>query len=559
MSSPQRPNDLSSSLFSNSILRPSILSGRLVVTEAAAKTSESEPSTSSAQPLVEDPQMTTTKAVQVAAKTTTTTSSSSNSSSGFIFGQNMSSRVINVNQGASKSIWQAVTSESQNTDCHEESVFTTLAKAMAKQKKENEPGTELLEESAVALVNKRNAEQLSLNSASGETDGKPHEIITGEENERTVLGLTCSAYVFNRDSKQWKTIGQSYLHLNDPTDVNTDACSRLIIRLQSTRKVVVNTRVWPGMPVAFVPENKAVRFGALALAEPGSEGGGGEDNKVGTIRTYMLRFGGSDTARQLYDALLKRRGLGGEQVEVGQKRTHLLEEQNVESSPVPVKVVINSSTPSQDQLSSESDKETSDSSNQSSEQQSEGADNAIATVATTAIKTTTTTSTTSTTNPPPPTDMPTELIPFSFHCERVILTNSYSNSKTKIEAASIDPPNSLMVNLVDFPRGGTSIIEVSSGSGESHLTTSINERLAFCRHGDSELQLFYPVPASDAESENGGSDDGEKEEAGEGRKICRIVLTSTSDAEKLYRSILMRVGRHFLRAVGLFKERKGRF
>lgn len=200
-----------------------------------------------------------------------------------------------------------------------------------------------------------------------------------------------------------------------------------------------------------------------------------------------------------------------------------------------------------DQSPSQSDKDTSDSSNQSSEQQLEEADNATA-AATTA------------TNPPPKSiaDRPTELIPFSFHCKCIILNSPYSSSRTEIKAASTDPPNSLMANLVDFPRGGTSIFEVSSGSGESHLTISINERLAFCRRGDCELQLFYTVFTDDAKSENRNRDSGDDDDEGtEGQ--CRIVLTSAADAEKLYRSILMRVGRHFLRAVGLYKEREGKF
>ncbi|KAM3182517.1 hypothetical protein ACTXT7_012218 [Hymenolepis weldensis] len=149
----------------------------------------------------------------------------------------------------------------------------------------------------------------------------------------------------------------------------------------------------------------------------------------------------------------------------------------------------------------------------------------------------------------------TEVTAFSFHCERVILTTTSlpSKNKTEIVATSTDPPNSLMVNLVDFPRGGTSIIEVSSGNGESQVTTSISERLAFCRNGEREFQLFYTVPPSS------DSDDGSSDVEEGSRSICQIILTSEGDAEKLYRSVLMRVGRHFLIASGLLKEREGEF
>ncbi|KAM3177802.1 hypothetical protein ACTXT7_003859 [Hymenolepis weldensis] len=331
--SPQKSDDPSSSLFSNSILRPSVLSGRLPVSDVGIKLPEPEPPTSSTKPLVEAPKFTLSQPVRTATE-------NDSSCGGFIFGQNMGSRVVNANQGASGSIWQSVASESQDDQKESVgSVFTTLAKAVAKQTKEKEPNTELLEESAVALVYKRNAEQLSLNSKN--SAGQPHEILTGEENERTILELTCSAYVFNRESKQWKAIGQSYLHLNDPTETIDNNSSRLIIRLQSTRRVVVNTRVWSGMPMAFVPESKAVRIGALALAE--TDGESEEGSKVGTVRTYMLRFGGLDSARELYDALMRRRGPVEQQqyeVDLGLKRGHC-----VEPNSLPVKVVVQSSPP----------------------------------------------------------------------------------------------------------------------------------------------------------------------------------------------------------------------
>lgn len=193
-------------------------------------------------------------------------------------------------------------------------MFTTLAKAVAKQSKQREE--ELLEDSAVALARKRNAAQISLPLS---TIGEQLEIITGEEDERTVLELTCNAYVFDRDSKQWKGIGQSYLHLNDTT-LTDRTTSRLIIRLQSTRRVVVNTRIWSDMPVAYVTENKAVRIGALTVASQG------QADTEGAIRTYMLRFTAADSARFLFEALQERR-LSAEKLDTFVKRPRLDESQ----------------------------------------------------------------------------------------------------------------------------------------------------------------------------------------------------------------------------------------
>nr|CDS33310.1 RAN binding protein 3 [Hymenolepis microstoma] len=527
--SPQKPDDSSSSIFANSILRPSILSVRLPVSDAGIKLPEPEPSITSAKSLVEVPKFTPSQHTQSSTET-------SGGCEGFIFGKNMGSRVVNANQGASGSIWQSLASESQDNDQKESvgSVFTTLAKAVAKQSKEKEPNTELLEESAVALVNKRNAEQLSLTSENN--GGQPHEILTGEENEHTVLELTCSAYVFNRESKQWKAIGQSYLHLNDPSEWDDNNSSRLIIRLQSTRRVVVNTRVWSEMPLAFVPESKAVRIGALALAE--ADGESGEVSKVGTVRTYMLRFGGLDTARELYDALISRRGsveLQEHEVDLGQKRVYPMQ-----SNPVPVKVVVQYTPPhSQDAsyaLESDNDDPESDNESRQSETSTGKEADHNSTVSTSTNKTSAKNS--------------SEVTAFRFHCERVILTSTSlpCDKKVEIVATSSDPPNSLIVNLVDFPMGGTSIIEVTSGNGELQVTTSVNERLAFCRNGEREFQLFYTAPqSSDVDDSSSDAEEGN-------RKVCQIVLTSEGDAAKLYRSVLMRVGRHFLTATGLLKE-----
>ncbi len=199
------------------------------------------------------------------------------------------------------------------------SVFTTLAKAVSKTTdaaSSDKAAPEQLEASADALARKRNAMRISLPDdgsagGSGGSGSGAGSTTTGEEGERIALELTCAAYVFNRDSKQWTPIGQSYLHLNDDNDSASMPRSRLIIRLQSTRRVVVNTRVWSEMPVASVPESKAVRVGAMA-----GEGGG--------MRTYMLRFPAVQTANRLFEALEERKACAEElETVVVQKKARL--------------------------------------------------------------------------------------------------------------------------------------------------------------------------------------------------------------------------------------------
>ncbi|CDS37323.1 RAN binding protein 3 [Echinococcus multilocularis] len=489
-------------LSSSSILRPSVLSDRLKVVDTDVKTSTFEPPMKSTKPLVEEPKFAPTRSIPASVEPT--------NAPGYVFGQNMSSRVVNANEGASENIWQAVTSDNYSDGSNQEdsstSVFTTLAKAVAKRSKQIEG--ELLEDSAVALARKRNAAQISLPST---TIGEQHEIITGEEDERTVLELTCNAYVFDRDSKQWKGIGQSYLHLNDTT-LTDRTTSRLIIRLQYTRRVVVNTRIWSEMPVAYVAENKAVRIGALTVA------GRGQTDIEGAIRTYMLRFTAADSARFLFEALQERR-LSAEKLETFVKRSRLEESQ---TSVVAANDATNASDFSHGESGAFHEKE----SNSSEHKEATTLDGSSVTKSTTVTA-------------------------MSFLCRRVRL---YAASGTLTEEVELDGDGKMaVVNITDFPQSGASVLEVNApdrGAG-SLLTAAIGSRLAFCRLGDSEVHLFCTTEVSDDTVEGDDVVDVARLD-----KSCRLQLASSSEAERLYRSILLRVVRLFMETSGMIRERR---
>ncbi|KAL5107944.1 Ran-binding protein 3 [Taenia crassiceps] len=420
----------------------------------------------------------------------------------------MSSRVVNAKQGASENIWQAVKSGdsiNKNQEDSSNSVFTTLANAVAKQSKQREG--EPLEDSAVALAKKRNAAQISLPPS---TSGEQLEIITGEEDERTVLKLTCSAYVFDRDSKQWKGIGQSYLHLNDTT-LTDRTNSRLIIRLQSTRRVVVNTRIWSEMPVAYVVENKAVRIGALIVT------GQGQTDNEGSIRTYMLRFTATESARLLFEALQERR-LSAEKLETFVKRPRLEESETAVAAENSVTESFSSSN---------------NGSSASHEKESSSCEHKEATP----LDGSSTTKFTAVTA-------------MSFPCRRVRL---YAASGALTEDVGLEDEDGEMtvVNITDFPHSGASVLEVNApgkGAG-SLLTTAIGSRLAFCRLGDSEVHLFGTIEVS-----NDAVEDGDLTDFARLDRSCRLQLASASEAERLYRSILLRVVRLFMETSGMIKE-----
>ncbi|VDK33761.1 unnamed protein product [Taenia asiatica] len=525
--SPEETDDaISSPLFSSSILRPSVLSDKLKVAGADVKTSKFELPTKPKESLVEAPNFAPTHPIPASAEPT--------NAPGYVFGQNMSSRVVNANQGASENIWQAVESDDRlnrwfelirscfcrfffcfcfgldtmairNQEDSSTSVFTTLAKAVAKQSKQTEG--ELLEDSAVALARKRNAAQISLPPSSS---GEQPEIITGEEDERTVLELTCNAYVFDRDSKQWKGIGQSYLHLNDTT-LTDRTTSRLIIRLQSTRRVVVNTRIWLEMPVAYVVENKAVRIGALTVA------GQGQTDTEGAIRTYMLRFTSADSARFLFEALQERR-LSAEKLETFVKRPRLEESQ---ASIVAANNATKTSSSSHSGPGTFHGKE----SNSCEHNEATPLDGSSTTKSTTVTG-------------------------ISFPCRHVRL---YAASGALTEEVGLEDEDGEMavVNITDFPQSGASVLEVNvpgRGSG-SLLTAAIGPRLAFCRLGDSEVHFFCTTEASDDAVEGEDVTDVARLD-----KSCRLQLASASEAERLYRSILLRVVRLFMETSGMIKE-----
>uniref|UniRef100_A0A5K3EZR9 RanBD1 domain-containing protein n=1 Tax=Mesocestoides corti TaxID=53468 RepID=A0A5K3EZR9_MESCO len=481
----QNKSDISSSsMLSSSILRPSVLSNKLPSVNVDV-TTPFQSTTKLEKPLVDPP---TFKPAGPASTSTRLTSAP-----GYVFGQNMSSRVVNAPQGASENIWQAVKSGACDTDNNQDntgdSVFTTLAKVVTKSTDSKVPVH--LEESAVALARKRNAAQIALPSNSS---GEPHEITTGEEDERTVLELTCNSYVFNRDSTQWTPIGQSYLHLNDATQ--SSASSRLIIRLQSTRRVVVNTRIWSEMPVAYVAENKAVRIGAMTVA--------GQNDVEGSIRTYMLRFATTNLALTFFESLEERKN-HAEKLDMVVKRPRVDESQeSTEGGSI-----------SCDSAFSETNRKTPTQEDQISDPHTIAlplpaacTKSGCATV-------------------------------LSLPCQRVRLYDASNDLLEDVEAQGVS------VQITDYPPNGPAVLEVTApnGAGESLLTVAVGLRLAFCQIGDAEVHVFV-VAASEDQTEQEGSL----------KKSCHIQLASSSDADRLYRSLLLRVNRLFMESSGLLKE-----
>ncbi|CAL7942563.1 unnamed protein product [Xylocopa violacea] len=149
----------------------------------------------------------------------------------FVFGQNLQERVMIANDAESSE------------------------RAEGEEKKEenmNENGsTELLFSSASAVCRTTSKPGLTLTEAAQELEEanrankrKYSQVtpLTGEEGETNVLQINCKFFAFDKASGGWQERGRGTLRLND-----RDEESRLVGRTAGTQKLILNTKVWPGM------------------------------------------------------------------------------------------------------------------------------------------------------------------------------------------------------------------------------------------------------------------------------------------------------------------------
>ncbi|THD24367.1 Ran-binding protein 3 [Fasciola hepatica] len=213
---------------------------------------------------------------------------------GFVFGSNISSRVVNAatSHGASCSLWSAAEADSSA------SVFTALAKAVTSSKREeNDSDEQTLADSAKKVTEDQKQAAVSLAQV---------DVFTGEEDELQVFRMHCQAYVFDTDKQRWNALGATHFHLNDiprsadgnAVDGVTKCRSRVVVRLLSTRRVIINSPVWDSMPVALV-DSRSLRIGAVS--EDGDH-----------LRSYLFKFSPDDSASKICAALNTRKARAAE-------------------------------------------------------------------------------------------------------------------------------------------------------------------------------------------------------------------------------------------------------
>ncbi|XP_053602492.1 ran-binding protein 3 isoform X2 [Plodia interpunctella] len=155
------------------------------------------------------------------------------SSSSFVFGQNLSERVVineNLNNG------EASSSEHSSTNGTSELLFTSAAASVKDNVQESRSG-----DSAAGLA-RAAAEYERSHAAPPPPAAAP--TATGEEDETNVAQISCRLFAW--ESGSWRERGRGVLRLNDSTNGGPP---RLVARVAGSLRVALNTRVWPAMVV----------------------------------------------------------------------------------------------------------------------------------------------------------------------------------------------------------------------------------------------------------------------------------------------------------------------
>ncbi|XP_012234104.1 ran-binding protein 3 isoform X2 [Linepithema humile] len=149
----------------------------------------------------------------------------------FVFGQNLKERVTvsNDTESSDNSEKEEVKNEESNENGSSELLFSNAAtncRTTVRPSLTLTQAAQVLEEANRA--NKRKYNQVTL--------------LTGEEGETNILQINCKLFAFDKTSSSWQERGRGTLRLNDRDDE-----SRLVGRTAGTQRLILNTKVWPGM------------------------------------------------------------------------------------------------------------------------------------------------------------------------------------------------------------------------------------------------------------------------------------------------------------------------
>ncbi|XP_066508467.1 ran-binding protein 3-like isoform X1 [Hoplias malabaricus] len=166
----------------------------------------------------------------------------------FVFGQNMSERVLSPPKGSEST-----------ADGSKDTASASEPSSLEATPEKNHSVTESLEESAAAYT-KATAKKCILEKV---------EVRTGEEAESNVLQMQCKLFVFDKPAQSWIERGRGLLRLNDMASTDDGTLqSRLVMRTQGSLRLILNTKLWAQMQVDKASE-KSVRITAMDTEDQG--------------------------------------------------------------------------------------------------------------------------------------------------------------------------------------------------------------------------------------------------------------------------------------------------
>ncbi|KAG3280615.1 RAN binding protein 3, transcript variant X10 [Ictidomys tridecemlineatus] len=221
---------------------------------------------SAGQPSSDTPAATNYFLQYISSSLENTANSADASSNKFVFGQNMSERVLSfpkLNEVSSDASRENAAAESGSESSSQEAT----------------PEKESLVESAAAYT-KATARKCLLEKV---------EVITGEEAESNVLQTQCKLFVFDKTSQSWVERGRGLLRLNDMASTDDGTLqSRLVMRTQGSLRLILNTKLWAQMQMDKASE-KSIRITAMDTEDQG-------------VKVFLISASSKDTG-QLYAAL----------------------------------------------------------------------------------------------------------------------------------------------------------------------------------------------------------------------------------------------------------------
>ncbi|KAJ8357689.1 hypothetical protein SKAU_G00204830 [Synaphobranchus kaupii] len=132
------------------------------------------------------------------------------------------------------------------------------------------------------------------------------EVLTGEESESNVLQIQCKLFVFDKTSQSWVERGRGLLRLNDMNDITDDGTlqSRLVMRTQGSLRLILNTKLWAQMQIDKASD-KSLRITAMDTEDQG-------------VKVFLISASSKDTGQlsaALHHRILALRSRAEQEVE----------------------------------------------------------------------------------------------------------------------------------------------------------------------------------------------------------------------------------------------------